>query len=191
MNVSKPIETLEAEHRVILKIVGALGVLADALEADKLVQPQTLYDLVEFMRTFADRCHHGKEEAHLFPALARRGVPTQGCPIGGLMHEHQKGRALVAELDQAAQAYSVGATSETTAVVVRCLRDLAALYPNHIWKEDYLLFPLSYKVLTEADHAELQQEFEAVEAEIGSDVHQRLEALAEKLQGDAGSLVTA
>lgn len=132
MSASRPVEMLEAEHRVILKIVGVLGVLADALEAEKPVQVQTLRDLVEFMRTFADKCHHGKEEAILFHALVSRGVPAQGCPIGGLTHEHQKGRALVAELDQAAQAHFPRATSETKAIMVRCLRDLAALYPNHI-----------------------------------------------------------
>ena len=182
---------LEAEHRVILKIVGVLGVLADALDAGKPVHPETLRDLVEFMRTFADRCHHGKEEAHLFPALASRGVPAQGCPIGGLTHEHQKGRAPVAELDQAAQAYLKQTTPDGKAVIVRCLRDLAALYPNHIWKEDYMVFPMSGKVLSEADKADLQRKFEAVEAEIGREVHHRMESLVEKLQADAGALVGA
>lgn len=191
MSASTPIEMLEAEHRVILKIVGTLGVLADAFEAGRRVQAQTLRDLVEFMRTFADRCHHGKEEAHLFPALASHGVPTQGCPIGGLTHEHQKGRTLVAELDQATQAHFKQSTPEAKAEIVRCLRGLAALYPNHLWKEDYMVFPMSVRMLTEADNAELQRKFEAVEAEIGSEVHHRMEALAEKLQADVAALVTA
>ena len=96
----------------------------------------------------------------------------------------------MAELDQAAQAYFKQTTPEGKAVIVRCLRDLAALYPNHIWKEDYLLFPLCGKVLSEADHGDLQRKSEAVEAEIGGEVHHRLEALAEKLQADAGALVS-
>ncbi len=190
MPVSDAIKMLEAEHRVILKIVGVLGVLADALEIGKPVQAQTLSDLVEFMRTFADKCHHGKEEAHLFPALARRGVPAQGCPLGGLTHEHQKGRMLVAELDQAAQAFFQQARLEAKPTVIRCLRDLAALYANHLWKEDYMVFPMSGKVLSDADRAELQRHFEAVEREIGDELHHRLEALAEKLQADAASLVS-
>ena len=182
MSSSTPIEMLEAEHRVILKIVGTLGVLADALEAGRRVQPQTLRDLVEFMRTFADRCHHAKEEAHLFPALASHGVPT---------HEHQKGRTLVAELDQATEAHFKQSPPEAKAEIVRCLRGLAALYPNHLWKEDYMVFPMSVRMLTEADNAELQRKFEAVEAEIGAEVHHRMEALAEKLQADAAALVAA
>lgn len=190
MSASKAIEMLEAEHRVILKIVGVLGVIADALEAGRAVNVQTLSDLIEFMRTFADRCHHGKEETYLFPALARRGVPTQGCPLGGLTHEHQKGRVLVAELDQAVQAHVTQAAPAARATIVRCLRDLIALYPNHIWKEDYMVFPMTGKVLTEADNAELQRQFEAVEAEIGPAVHHRLEAMAERLQADAAALVT-
>lgn len=191
MPASTPIEMLEAEHRVILKIVGVLGVLAGAFEAGKPIPAQTLRDLVEFLRTFVDKCHHGKEEAYLFPALASHGVPTQGCPLGGLTHEHQKGRALVAELDQAAQAHSAQATPEAKATILRCLRDLVALYPNHLWKEDYMVFPMSVRMLSDAENAELQGKFKAVEAEIGFQVHHRLEALAEKLQADAAAMVTA
>ena len=129
MSTSKPIEMLEAEHRVILKLVGVMSVLADALEASKPVQAQTLLELVEFMRTFADKCHHGKEEKHLFPALANRGVPMQGCPVGALMHEHEKGRALVDALEQASRAISsrraLRAKSRWSAVFAtsrRCIR---------------------------------------------------------------------
>ena len=45
------------------------------------VEPETLQQVVAFMRNYADKCHHGKEEAELFPFLERRGVPMRGCPI--------------------------------------------------------------------------------------------------------------
>ncbi len=88
MMEKKPTEMLEAEHHVIQKVVGAMAVLGQEVEA------KTLQGIVEFMRTFADKCHHGKEEIHLFPALERKGVPARGCPVGALLHEHQQGRAL-------------------------------------------------------------------------------------------------
>jgi len=40
---------------------------------------------------------------------------------------------------------------------------LVELYPGHIWKEDYLLFPLAGKVLSPADHVALSKQFEEVE----------------------------
>ena len=56
-----------------------------------------------------------------------------------------------------------------------------ALYPNHIWKEDYLLFPMTNKVLSPDDQKDLREKFEAVEDVIGRDVHHRFEQMAEGL----------
>jgi hemerythrin-like domain-containing protein len=55
------------------------------------------------------------------------------------------------------------------------------LYPNHIWKEEYLLFPMSNKVLGAADQQQLLEQFEAVDAAVGRDVHQRFERIAEEI----------
>jgi hemerythrin-like domain-containing protein len=174
-------ETLEAEHRLIQKVVAGMALLAEALERGGEADVATLESVVEFLRTFADRCHHGKEEALLFPALERRGVPGQGCPLGGLTMEHQKGRAMVRELADAVRAYR---ERESTAKerLVASLRALAGFYPNHIWREDYLLFPLADKVLTPEDQSDLGEKFEAVEREVGVEAHERFERLAEQLE---------
>jgi len=73
MSEKRPTEILE-DH-FIQKVVGAAAVLLETLEAGNEVEGKTLQEIVEFMRTFADKCHHGKEETHLFPALEKKGVP--------------------------------------------------------------------------------------------------------------------
>ena len=60
------------------------------------------------------------------------------------------------------------------------LRGLIGLYPNHIWKEDYLLFPMTDKILNADEQRELWEKFEAVEKTIGLDLHHRFEEFAEK-----------
>ena len=175
-----PTDILEQEHRFIEKVVGAMPALIKVLEAGQGIEAGLLQDTVEFMRTFADRCHHGKEETHLFPVLVGKGVPDTGCPIGGLTAEHQQGRALVKELAAAVEAYGAGDASAKESLV-KSLRGVVGLYPNHIWKEDYLLFPMTNKVLGPGDQQDLLEKFEAVEEAIGRDVHQRLEQLAEML----------
>ena len=179
--MNNPTEMLEAEHRVIAKVIGAAPVLADRLESGQTVDMETLRNIVEFMRTFADKCHHGKEEELLFPTLANKGVPLQGCPVGVLISEHTRGRALVKELADAAEAYQRGDSGGREAVV-KGLRGIMALYPNHIWKEDYLLFPLTNKVLNPEEQQHLYMEFEKVEERIGRDTHHRLEEFAEHLE---------
>ena len=180
MATNSPTRMLEDEHLVIAKVVGAAPVLADRLEAGQFVDVETLLGVVEFMRTFADKCHHGKEEELLFPTLAHKGIPMQGCPIGVLIAEHTHGRVLAKELAEAAEAYPSGEPAAKGAVV-KSLRGIAALYPNHIWKEDYLLFPLTEKVLSIEEQQNLYRQFELVEERIGRDVHHRLEHFAEGL----------
>jgi len=176
----RPTDILEDEHRVILKVVGTMPVLAESLEMGVSVAPNALRDIAEFMGVFADKCHHGKEEAHLFPALERRGVPMRGCPIGALTAEHQAGRVLVRAFAEAAEAY-INQGASAKGPLIESLKNLTDLYPAHIWKEDYLLFPMTNKVLGPAEQQELAAKFESVEREIGTGVHDRLVQVAASL----------
>lgn len=63
MSGATPVEMLEAEHRVIQKMVAGMSVLAERLEGGEQVDVSLLDRIVVFLRTFADRCHHGKEES--------------------------------------------------------------------------------------------------------------------------------
>jgi quercetin dioxygenase-like cupin family protein len=84
---------------------------------------------------------------------------------------------LVKQLAEAVEAFAgSGGTAKDS--LIQALRGLVELYPGHIWKEDYLLFPLAGKVLTPADHAALSKQFEEVESEFGPNVHSRFERLA-------------
>lgn len=163
MNGTTPIEILEGEHRVIEKVAAGMPGMADTIDAGQEPDIPVLEGTIEFLRSFADRRHHGKEEQLLFPALARRGVPAQGCPIGGLTKEHEKGRAMVAEFADAIAAYETGEPSAKPRLSAS-LRALADFYTNHIWKEDQLLFPLALRLLTPEDNAELARDFKAADA---------------------------
>ncbi len=175
-----PTEMLEAEHRFIAQVVSAASLLADKLEAGQPVEAQVFQNVVEFMRIYADKCHHGKEEDLLFPLLAQCGVPMRGCPVEALTREHVMGRTLVQGLAEAAQAWQNGDRSAKDNLI-KNLRGITELYPNHIWKEDYLLFPLSNKVFSAEDQQQLALEFDRVEEAVGHEVHQRLEQLSEQL----------
>lgn len=179
MRAKRPTTILEIEHRSIQKVVAAMLVLVERLEESQKVDPATLREMVEFMRVFADRCHHGKEEVHLFPALERKGVPVRGCPMGVLIAEHQRGRALVGALADAVDGYLQG-DPPAEKPLLESLKGITDLYPGHIWKEDYLLFPMTNKVLNRQEQQELRDRFEEVEESVGMDVHERFLHLADK-----------
>jgi hemerythrin-like domain-containing protein len=101
--------------------------------------------------------------------------------MGVLMAEHQRGKALVAALATATEAYVKGDASARSPLVEN-MRGIRDLYPNHIWKEDYLLFPMTNKILSPTEQEELQERFEAVEKEVGLDTHRRFELVVENLE---------
>lgn len=173
---------LIAEHAQIQKVVAGLALLETRVTSGGTVDPALLRRILEFLREYADRLHHGKEESFFFLALERRGVPAAGCPVGALLGEHKRGRALVAEFAGGIEAYAAG-TEGAGEALAATMRGLTELYPAHIWKEDYLLFPMSEKVLKEEDLAELMAQFKTVDLAIGDAAIARAEALATELAG--------
>lgn len=108
MKQKSPTGLLEREHRAIQRVIGTMITLAAALERGGYVKVGTLLETVEFMCTFADQCHHGKEERHVFPLLGRKGAPVTGYPLDALIRDHENTRALIRELAGASEAYLQG-----------------------------------------------------------------------------------
>jgi hemerythrin-like domain-containing protein len=175
-----PTQIMEAEHRLIETVVKSLGGVAVTIEQGQRVDVSLLEGAGEFLRVYADKLHHGKEETLFFPMLVKRGVPPGGCPIGGLTHEHEKGRALVRALAEQALAYGQDKPGAKDALL-ETLHGIVDLYQNHIWKEDAMVFPMADKVLTPADQKELGERFAEVDRAIGLDVVARLEQFARNL----------
>lgn len=180
MTNRKATEELEHEHRIIQQVVGGMAVIIEKLESGKEIDPAVLTDLSEFMQTFGDKCHHGKEEDYLFKLLEKKGVPVSGCPLAVLLHEHEKGRGLLADLKLTSETY-IRTPRAGKEALIGTLRRLIELYPAHIWKEDYLLFPMTNKLLSESDQEELRAQFEQHDSEIGIDVHHGFEQLAGRI----------
>jgi hemerythrin-like domain-containing protein len=71
--------------------------------------------------------------------------------------------------------------SEGRVPPIDTLRKLVELYSSHIWKEYYLLLPMTEKLLNESEQEELSAQFEQHEAEIGIDVHHGFEQFAGRI----------
>ena len=82
--------TLDAEHRFIKLAVSAIEHIVERFSASGEINIQIIEQIVDFMRSYADQCHHGKEEDLLFPALIELGVPEQGCPLALKRRAHQR-----------------------------------------------------------------------------------------------------
>ena len=65
----KTIETLRDEHNGVLFVLEQLERAVAAAERGASVPKDVFADVQEFFAIFVDKCHHGKEEAELFPRL--------------------------------------------------------------------------------------------------------------------------
>ena len=172
---------LEEEHKVILRMVKVLNAMHKRLESGGHVDTAALTEVLDFFREFADKSHHAKEESVLFPTLEKHGVRSQGCPIGTLTGEHKQGRALMTALNDSIDKYAKGVpTAKTT--ICATIKAAIDLYTDHIWREDYLLFPMTEKVLLKPELDALTTSFNEVETKFGSDFHNRYEQIVEKLE---------
>ncbi len=174
-------EELAREHKIMQRAVAVMDRLVEQLELRHRVETDLLRDLLRFMREFGEHCHHGKEESYLFPYLESKGVPSTGCPLSALRGEHAKSRQLMFDLNSAVAAY-IAAPEGARLTLIQVLQSLVALYPAHIWKEDYLLFPMAEKVLSTEDDAVLLQQFAMAEDGLGPNVQDAFERLAEQIE---------
>jgi len=175
------VHELKHDHQVIQQVVAGMSAVAELLDSGKQVDPSVLADLVQFLRVFADQCHHEKEERHLFPLLATNANVSTRRELESLEREHRSAKQLVAQLAKVAEVY-VHNPAAVRYRVIDLLQQLVELYPAHIWKEDFLLFPLAQQNLSPAEQQNLEEKFENVEREVGEDVHAGFEMLAKKLE---------
>ncbi len=89
------IEQLKKEHEAIQTMINIAEKMCANLTFSEKVDPEHLKPVLEFFQVFADKCHHGKEEHVLFPALEQAGIPREGGPIGVMLNEHELMRGYV------------------------------------------------------------------------------------------------
>lgn len=176
-----PTTILSKEHRVIEVVLDCLQQIADKAEADGKLDHESAEQAVEFIRNFADRCHHGKEEAHLFTTLVAKGMPREGGPVGQMEHEHVLGRQYVKGMADNIPDASSG-KAEALAAYLSNARGYTQLLRAHIQKEDSILFPMADRFLSEEDQKVLLAAFGKVEAEeMGEGTHDKYLKIAETL----------
>jgi hemerythrin-like domain-containing protein len=136
--------------------------------------------MVDFFTRFADGFHHAKEEALLFPALAEQGIPVEDGPVGCMTSEHERGRALLGEVEQSAQALDIG-NERSRRKFVEAARAYILLLADHIRKEDEVLFTIAETALDPVSKERLAEAFRSAEIALG-DPRQKYERLALKLE---------
>lgn len=177
----KATDMLMEEHRVIEGVLNTLEQGAQKLASGSPMPPGFFLDAADFIRGFADGCHHKKEEGVLFKAMVRQGFPEDQGPIAVMLAEHEQGRAFTRAMSEAAQKLERGEQSAREEVIMNALA-YVSLLRQHIQKENNILFRMADRVIPPSEHAEIEAGFAKVEQEeMSSGAHQKYEALAKAL----------
>jgi len=181
--VTHALQMLKHEHRVIERALRALDGVCVRLQWGHNVPAGALSQLADFISTFADRHHHGKEEAYLFPVLQRHGFAQNRGPLGAIAREHQIEGELSTEMQRAIEGYR-----DADPVARQHFIDAARRYIDHLLshidKEDAILLRLADELLDADDLASLCAGFRQAEMELGAGANERYDGIASALERD-------
>jgi hemerythrin-like domain-containing protein len=156
-----PIGPMMIEHRLIEKMIRIMDAGLAEMKIGGKADPAFIETAVDFIRIYADRCHHGKEEDILFRELKKKKISREHKKVmEELIEEHKEGRRVTAELVEANRRDLAG-DSKAKEDILRCMQTLVEFYPRHIEKEDkHFFIPVMDYFSQDEQEAMLREGFE-------------------------------
>ncbi len=168
---------LRAEHEQVLRVLAVAERMAERAAHAAALAPADIEALLALLRQFVDGRHHAKEEQHLFPLLEGKGLPRAGGPLGVMLAEHERGRALIGEIAR------LGGSPEQARRWAEAVRAYVALMRNHIEKENTVLFVMAERLLSAEEQAALAQTYARLNAQAAdSDIQRKLDSDLPRLE---------
>lgn len=140
--MGKATQDLRKEHEAILYVLQILDKMTESDNRDAETLFHYYGEVVYFLKTFADKCHHGKEENYLFKELVNKGIPNEGGPVGVMLQEHAQGRDYIAQMSKSVDDQNISGFNYAAVQYRDLLR-------RHIDKENNVLFMMADNVIYE------------------------------------------
>jgi hemerythrin-like domain-containing protein len=170
---------LMIEHRLIERMLSVVKDVLAEIESKHRVDPVFVDIAVDFIRVYADRTHHGKEEDILFRELNNKPLSAEDRKImDELIEEHLFGRRTTQALVDANTRYRNG-DDTALADIAANLKTLAEFYPRHIEKEDKVFFPSTRKYFTEQEDQGMLEAFWEFDRKM---IHEKYKTVVEGLE---------
>lgn len=178
----KATQQLKDEHEGIKLMLNIMEAISNNLGKGKELNINHYEKILEFIKGFTDKCHHGKEEDILFPALIEKGMFKDGGPIAVMLYEHQSGRDHIKSLSSAFEDLK-GGNKSAIKNIISSSGNYIELLRNHIEKENNVLFLMADKVLNETEQLKIFDAFEKLEVDkIGIGKHEEFHKLLKELR---------
>lgn len=170
---------LMIEHRLIERMISLIKDALAQIESTQKVDPLLVDTAVDFIRMYADRTHHGKEEDILFRVLSKRSLSAEDQRMmDELIQEHVFGRQTTKALVEANTRYRNGDASALADIADK-LGTLVEFYPKHIENEDKVFFPASRAYFTDEEDQAMLAAFWEFDRKM---IHEKYKSVVEELE---------
>ncbi len=166
---SEPVRMLVEEHDLIKRLLALIPLIVRDIRANGLDR-ELILDSLEFIRYFADRFHHAKEEEIMFEYADREADIIQV-----MYTDHTTGRNHVKSIFEALD----GNDKET---VIKHLQQYRDLLTEHIKKEDEVLYPWIEHQMDNKEIEAMHRAFNDEENRLGPETRARYEQLVKRLE---------
>lgn len=171
---------LMIEHRLIEKMLNLIQERLKIAEQAKSIDPYFVDTAVDFIRVYADRTHHGKEEDILFRYLQKKNLSEKDHKLmNELIEDHIFGRNTTKVLVEANTLYRKG-DKASFSQVINCLKTLIDFYPKHIKKEDEVFFPSSRTYFSDEEDQTMLEKFWEFDRKM---IHEKYKAVVMEFEG--------
>lgn len=139
--------------------------------------------IIDFVRTYADKHHHGKEEDILFATMNQELEKlSKSGAITGMYIEHDNGRLYMMNLEKAVQAYNEGSDEARMDIIANAIC-YADLLDRHIEKENTAMYKFAENMLKDSSKSYIGVECKKIEDEASeSGLQDKYLALLEELE---------
>ena len=177
----KPRGPLMIKHRLIEKMLSLSQKEVLKMKNNMVVDPLFVDTVGDFIKTYADRTHHGKEEDILFEKLKTKDLNEKDkTMMHDLINEHRYARSVVGDLLDAKDTYISGDKS-CLPFIIEKLETLIDFYPGHIRKEDSEFFPNTELYFTKEELDTMLSDFWEFDRKMIHEKYQKLfETLSQK-----------
>ena len=177
------IEVMKEEHQYILRMLKVGRAMCQKILDGKPVNTEDFSKLIDFVRNYADKFHHGKEEAILFKVMEEDiGKMAAEGPIRGMLVEHDFGRLFMSRLEEALKKYDKGEKDMGLDIIASTI-SYTHLLNHHIHTEDTTLFAFAEKQLKKEALEQVNTEVRMFEEDINNiKVKEKYIALLEELE---------
>jgi len=174
-----PVGYLMIEHRLIERMVKLMAGELEANIKKGKINLGLIDAAIDFIRIYADKCHHGKEEDILFRDLSAKRISGEHKKImEELLQEHVMGRQTVAKLVSAKEKYASSKTKDTIQIQ-KYIKWLIDFYPQHIAKEDKHFFIPCMGYFDKAQQQKMLKEFYAFD---GASIQNKYREIVQHLE---------